>query len=432
LTGSLIFYAWGDLKYLILLMVSIAVNYFLGLHLGKSVNFQGKARELKKKRFEEKQKKLLWAAIAGNLGVLIFFKSGLSGKEMPLGISFYTFQILSYLIDVYTGREKRESSFVCLAAYIAMFPKLLSGPIAAYGEVRGALHGREFTVERISDGMKTFTLGLVLKVLLADRLGFLWQEVQVTGFESISTPLAWLAAAAYSMKLYFDFYGYSLMAAGLGRMLGFKLPDNFRDPYMATSVREFYRRWHITLGRWFREYIYIPLGGNRGGEFRTVCNLLAVWLLTSLWHGSTANFLLWGMMIWLFIVMERQLDALGFHKLLKWKGLRILPHLYLWVVIPITWMCFAITDVAQLQIYLGRMFGLVEGLRVSAGDWLEAVKTYGYLFLIGAFACTPVFGRVYRKIKDSLPGTFLLAAFFWLCVWRIQREGQNPFMYSNF
>ena len=267
---------------------------------------------------------------------------------------------------------------------------------------------------------------------MADRLGLLWREVQVTGFESISTPLAWIAAIAYSMKLYFDFYGYSLMAVGLGQMLGFSLPSNFLNPYMASSVRIFYRRWHITLGRWFSRYVYIPLGGNRKGEWRTLGNLLCVWLLTALWHGSTVNFLIWGIMLWALIVMERQLTRLGMGKFVSRGVLRALPHLYLWLVIPISWMCFAITDLSQLGIYLGRMSGMTEGIYVNADDWKNAVMNYGVLLLAGGFACTPALEKLFDKWKDRLPGMLLLIALFWLCVWRLQVEGQNPFMYLNF
>ena len=432
LSGSLVFYALGEPQYLILLMVSVVVNYFLGLHLGQGARKRSKDKRQKKSKFELKRKILFIAAVAGNVGVLVLFKSGMADGNLPIGISFYTFQILSYLTDVYRGEEAREPSFLRLATYITMFPQLISGPIVHYGEVRDSLKQRGFTAEGVQDGLKVFTVGLVLKVLLADRIGLLWREVQVTGFESISTPLAWMAAVAYSLKIYFDFYGYSLMAMGLGRMLGFELPENFRNPYMARSVRDFYRRWHITLGRWFCKYVYIPLGGNRKGEFRTVCNLLAVWFLTSIWHGSTGNFLIWGMLLWLFIVMERQLEALGLLKVFEKKGLRLLPHLYLWVVIPITWMCFAITDVSELHVYLGRMFGTVEGIRISAGDWLKALKNYGGLFAVGGLACTPALQKLFRKGKDSLPGILILVVLFWLCVWRLQVEGQNPFMYLRF
>lgn len=428
LAGSLIFYSFGESKYLILLMVSVLANYFTGLRLEQMPRQKGKQNKQKKIKYDRRRKRILFAAVVINIGVLAICKVMFDENELPLGISFYTFQILSYLIDVYKGEQRRENSFVCFATYIIMFPQLVSGPIVSYGEVREHLHKREFNTEKLQEGLKVFTMGLAAKVLLADRLGLLWREVQVTGFESISTPLAWLAAAAYSMKIYFDFYGYSLMAVGLGRMLGFELPENFQTPYMSGSVREFYRRWHITLGRWFCRYIYIPLGGNRKGELRTVLNLLAVWGLTAVWHGSTKNFLIWGMLLWLLIVFERQLKALGADKLLR-GPLRAIPHLYLWTAIPVTWICFAVTDVSQLQVYLGRMFGATEGIRVSTGDWLKALQTYWYLFALGAIGCTPALQKLFRKWKDSLVGTLILVALFWLCVWRIQVEGNNPFMY---
>lgn len=432
LTGSLIFYGVGEPKYLILLMVSVLVNYVLALHLGRGARQKGKNKRQKKNKYQKKRRWLFAAALIGNIGILVLFKTVSGEVGLPLGISFYTFQILSYLIDVYKGEQRKETSFVRLATYVTMFPQLIAGPIVSYGEVRDSLHERSFTVESLTEGLKVFTVGLACKVLLADRLGLLWREVQVTGFESISTPLAWLAAIAYSMKIYFDFYGYSLMAIGLGRILGFELPENFRTPYMARSVRDFYRRWHMTLGRWFCRYVYIPLGGNRRGELRTVCNLLIVWGLTAVWHGSTANYLIWGMLLWLLIVLERRLSILGADRIFRRGPLKAVPHLYLWAIIPVTWVCFAVTDVFQLQVYLGRMFGVMEGFRVSAGDWMKALQNYGYLFGIGALACTPVLEKLFVKWKDSFLVNLILTALFWLCVWRLQVEGQNPFMYLGF
>lgn len=432
LMGSLVFYAFGEPEYLWLLIISVSVNYFLGLHLARGARLKKKDKKQGKRKLEYKRKVLLTIAVAGNIGILAAFKSGIGAGGLPLGISYYTFRILSYLIDVYKGEETKETSFLRLATYITMFPQLLSGPIATYGEVREEIYEREFSAKSIQTGLKVFTMGLVFKVLLADRLGLLWREVQVTGFESISTPLAWIAAVAYSMKLYFDFNGYSLMAVGLGQMLGFSLPSNFKNPYMASSVRNFYRRWHITLGRWFCRYVYIPLGGNRKGEWRTIFNLLCVWLLTALWHGCTLNFLIWGIMLWALIVMERQAERLGAGRLLSHGIGKALPHLYLWFVIPVSWMCFAITDLSQLGTYLGRMFGMVEGICVSADDWRKALMNYGALFAAGGFACTPALQKLFQRFKDSLPGMLLLIALFWLCVWRIQTEGQNPFMYLNF
>lgn len=432
LAGSLIFYALGEPRYLVLLMVSVLLNYMAGLHLEKSSRQKGKDKRQKKSKYEKRRRRMFVAAITVNIGVLVLFKVVAGKNGLPLGISFYTFQVMSYLIDVYQGEQKRETSFIRFATYVTMFPQLISGPIVRYGEVSDSLRQRRFSLETLEEGMKVFTVGLAFKVLLADRLGLLWHDVQVTGFESISTPMAWLAAIAYSMKIYFDFYGYSLMAIGLGKALGFELPENFRMPYMACSVRDFYRRWHITLGRWFCRYVYIPLGGNRRGELRTVCNLLAVWLLTAIWHGSTANFLIWGMLLWLLIVFERQLSALGFDKVFHKGPLKAIQHLYLWIVIPVTWVCFAVTDVSQLQIILGRMFGVMEGIRVSAGDWMRALQNYWYLLGIGAVACTPVLQKVFRRSKDSFFCKLILVVLFWLCIWRIQVEGQNPFMYFNY
>ena len=431
LSGSLIFYALGEPKYLGILLLSVGVNYLFGLGLERV----GKHRSNDKKyrlKLNRKRKTVLGTAVLFNIGLLAMFKCGVGGLRLPMGISFYTFQSMSYLLDVYRGEQKRETSLPTLATYITMFPQLLSGPIVSYGEVRERLHRREFDARGIQEGLKVFTMGLASKVLLADRVGLLWQDVQVKGFESISTPLAWLGAVAFSMKIYFDFYGYSLMASGLGRMLGFELPENFRDPYMACSVREFYRRWHITLSRWFCKYVYIPLGGNRRGEFRTVCNLLAVWFLTSIWHGVTPNFLIWGMMLWLAIVIERQLGGLGAGRLTQ-RGLgKLCSRLYVWTVIPITWVCFAVTDIDQLQIYLGRMFDVFPGVNVSRMDWHRALEDYGRLLALGALGCTPVFRKVFGWLKDTIVGFILLAALFWLCVWRLQVEGQNPFMYLQF
>lgn len=409
-----------------LLLVSLIVNYFLGLHLG-----EGKKRHQdKKSKFYKRKRLLLAAAIVGNLSLLVFYKGadGLGmGVTLPIGISFYTFQILSYLIDVYRGEVLREYSFVRLAVYITMFPRMVSGPIVRYGEVKRSLERRTCTAAGFQSGLKVFVVGLTAKVLLADRIGILWHDAQTIGFVSLSSGMTWLAAIAYSMQLYFDFYGYSLMAVGLGRMMGFELPENFQTPYMARTVREFYRRWHMTLGGWFRQYVYIPVGGSRKGELCTVLNLLLVWFLTALWHGFTPNFLLWGGILWACIVLERQLARTGLGKKLK-----LLPHLYLWAVIPVTWMCFAIQDLDQLEICLGRMFGLVSGINVRANDWLDSIQQYGYLFAAAFIGCTPLVEKVYRKFRDTWFGEIVLVLLFWLCVWRISIEGNNPFMYLHF
>jgi len=416
--GSMVFYAYGDLRGLGLLAVSTVVNYIL-------------ARVIR-------GRKGLMAALAVNIGVLIFFKYYQGGAMLPMGISFYTFQMVSYLVDVYRGEVAAERNIINFAAYVMMFPKLVMGPITSYKDLRRQLRRRRCDAECMQDGLKLFILGLCGKVLLADRLALLWNEVQVTGFESISTPLAWIAAVAYSLQLYFDFMGYSVMAMGLGRMLGFKLPENFRQPYMATSMREFYRRWHMSLGNWFCKYVYIPLGGSRRGEGRTIRNLLAVWLLTSLWHGTTGNFLVWGMGICLLIILERQVGWLWRRITKDRDGGRArgivsgICHLYLLAVVPVTWMCFAIPDLEQLGIYLGRMFGLNHAVAMYVGDWQKALSDYGLLLAAGMVASTPLARWVYQKTERKWLGMILLAAGFWFCVHRILLQGENPFLYLNF
>ena len=427
---SLVFYAWGEPFFIVLLLFMCFVDWAVS---------QG----IYKYRGTGKSKAFLVLGCVIDLGLLAFFKytvfiltetqswfgfpSVVPKIALPIGISFYTFQILSYQIDVYRGEVSREYSFLKFATYVIMFPKLISGPITRYGDISDSLTERTFTVRGLEDGMKLFILGLAAKVLLADRVGILWHEVQVTGFESISTPLAWLAAIAYSMEIYFDFWGYSLMAMGLGRMMGIELPANFRRPYMARSVRDFYRRWHMTLGQWFCRYVYIPLGGSRQGELRTIFNLLVVWMLTAFWHGAGWNFFCWGGLLWICIVLERQLGRLKFvHKM------KVLPHIYLWLVIPMSWMCFAITDLSQLQVYLDKMLWLVPGFSGGYEDAWKALSTYGGLLLVSGLACTPVIEKLYHKWQDKLLVKVLLAGLFWYCIWRLLLEGNNPFMYFSF
>jgi alginate O-acetyltransferase complex protein AlgI len=419
LAGSIVFYGYGDLRFLPLLIISVLCNYMFGIHV---------AHKKKESKAHHRIRRTLFVlALIGNAGLLVLSKMMAGIWGLPLGISFYTFQIISYLADVYRGRVAGERSILRFADYIVMFPKLISGPITRYASLEESMRNREFHAEGIQEGLKVFVLGLALKVLLADRIGIFWNDVQVTGFVSLSTPQAWLGAIAFSFSLYFDFFGYSLMAIGLGRMLGFTLPDNFNNPYTSRSIREFYRRWHITLGMWFRDYIYIPLGGSRRGEVRTIFNLLLVWVLTGLWHGSTLNFLLWGLSLWLFIVLERL-----FGRMKIWREMVILPHLYLWVVIPVTWMFFAIPDLSQLLTYLGRMFALTPGVNIQIGDWMHALKTYWILFVSCALAATPLLGFLFRKLKGHVIGQVVLGMLFWFCVWRIWVSGENVFMYFRF
>lgn len=368
---------------------------------------------------------LLLLAVGLNVSVLFWVKVT---ECLPLGISFYTFQVISYLVDVYRGKIRRETSLIRFATYIMMFPQLIMGPIVEYGEVRGELKRRKVNAKDIEQGGMLFVAGLFCKVVLSDKLGILWNDVWVTGYENISTPLAWITAISYSLKLYFDFYGYSLMAIGLGNLMGFHLPENFRLPYMAGSVSEFYRRWHMTLGRWFKQYIYIPLGGNRQGLFLTVCNLWIVWILTGFWHGCSWNFLLWGIFLWFFIALEKVL-----HKLFgqaKWpQKIKWLSHVYVWLVIPVSWIFFAISDLGQLQIFMHRMFALGQVVCENPGDYLMILRDYGVLLAMGLFGITPWAAKLYRKCCEKKWFMVCMALLFWWCVHLLVSEGENPFMY---
>lgn len=429
MVGSILFYAYGEPVYVFLLVVSVFANYQVGKHLAPE---EQKAEEDKRNALG-KRRLLYIVTVAADVLVLCFFKwmpqIGLSADVtgLPLGVSFYTFQILSYLSDVYRGEILPEKSFVCLATYIVMFPQLVAGPIVNYSEVSGELKSRQHSLREVDRGLKLFVAGLTLKVLLADRLSLIWNQIQVVGFQSISTPYAWLGAVAYSMQIYFDFYGYSLMAVGLGRMLGFSLPQNFDQPYMARSIREFYRRWHITLGRWFQKYVYIPMGGSRKGRLCTVRNLFVVWVLTSFWHGSRLHFLAWGMSLFLCIVLERLLDPKG-----RLSKSRVLSHCYVCFVIPLTWMCFAISDFRELGVYFGRMFGFVEGVSVNPADLYRVLAECGGTLILGVLLCTPLPKKLFDRFQDHPICMLFLAILFWLCVEQIRQNGNNPFLYFRF
>ena len=349
-------------------------------------------------------------------------------EKLPLGISFYTFQIAAYVMDVYWKKVPEERSFINLGTYLTMFPQLIAGPIVNYAEVNKSLRKRTVTFAEFEQGIRILIIGLGAKVIVADRIGMLWNSVQTIGFNSISTKLAWLGAMAYSMELYFDFSGYSMMAIGLGKMLGFQIPVNFRFPYISKSITEFWRRWHITLGRWFRDYVYIPLGGNRRGKGRTLFNLFVVWSLTALWHGADYNFLIWGGML---------LGLMFIEKLFLYPYLeksKVLSHLYLLLVVPVTWVAFAISDVHQLGIYLARMFPFVriETGVINPQDFMNYLQDYAGLLLIGAIFSTPLPAKIYGRIKNSVVGTFAVAVIFFLSMYYLAISENNPFLYFNF
>lgn len=432
LIGSLCFYALGDIRYLPLIIVSVFINYLA-------------VRQMIRHRNHEKI--WLFVSLVYNIGTLFFFKYSnflienvntllrinhyekdlpLLNLGLPLGISFYTFQIISCVVDVYRKEIKEELTFFRFATYVTMFPKILSGPITSYGEISDELITRKYNIFKIEMGLRLFILGLGMKVLVADRIGMLWNDIQTIGFQSISTPLAWLGSMAYSIQIYLDFQGYSLMAIGIGRMLGFHLPNNFNHPYMSKSVTEFWRRWHMTLGMWFRSYVYIPLGGNRYGMKRLVANLLAVWILTGLWHGASWNFILWGFLLFLLILLEKL-----FYKPLLDRS-RILARLYMLFVMPVTWMIFAINGSKNLIIYLGRMFGFSHGINVNQYDYIRYLGQYKWMFLIGGFLCFPYGRRLFNRFQNSLACTIFLLFLFWYSVYLISNGVNNPFLYFKF
>lgn len=416
--GSIVFYTYGEAAYVLLLLASVVVNYLIGVEMNSQ---WARGSDISRRV-------LLFTALFYDFGMLFFFKYSGMTEKLPLGISFYTFQIAAYVMDVYWKKVPEERSFINLGTYLTMFPQLIAGPIVNYAEVNKNLRKRTVTFAEFEQGIRILIIGLGAKVIVADRIGMLWNSVQTIGFNSISTKLAWLGAMAYSMELYFDFSGYSMMAIGLGKMLGFQIPVNFRFPYISKSITEFWRRWHITLGRWFRDYVYIPLGGNRRGKGRTLFNLFVVWSLTALWHGADYNFLIWGGML---------LGLMFIEKLFLYPYLeksKVLSHLYLLLVVPVTWVAFAISDVHQLGIYLARMFPVVriETGVINPQDFMNYLQDYAGLLLIGAIFSTPLPAKIYGRIKNSVVGTFAVAVIFFLSMYYLAISENNPFLYFNF
>jgi alginate O-acetyltransferase complex protein AlgI len=337
---------------------------------------------------------------------------------------------VSYVIDVYRKKVSSEKSYVSLGAYICMFPQLIAGPIVVYSDISKSLKERKISAFDFDDGLRTFIIGLGYKVIIANQIGTLWNEVCTIGYESLSTPIAWLGAFAYSMQLFFDFWGYSMMAIGLGRMLGFAIPENFRFPYVARSVTEFWRRWHITLGAWFREYVYIPLGGNRKGRLRTVFNLFVVWFLVGFWHGAAWNFILWGVMIFILLVIEKNLT-------LRWLNAdniiaNIISHLYVILYILVSWTIFAISDFKELGTYLIHMFDFSWFNSLDIEIFVGLIKDYWWLLALSIILATPLPRKMFDKIRSRFAGTVILFAVFWICVYYLSIGENNPFLYFRF
>lgn len=432
LIASLVFYAWGEPVYVLLMMFSIAANFAFGLLIDKN---RGSAR---------KMKLMLTLSVVIDLALLCVFKytdfvieninKAFGGNmdllylALPIGISFYTFQAMSYTIDVYRNNVKVQRNIIDFGMYISLFPQLIAGPIVRYSDVENQLTERNCDLKAFSDGLFRFIIGLGKKVLLANQIGALWNEIYAMGGHS-SALMAWLGAIAFTFQIYFDFSGYSDMAIGLGGMLGFRFPENFRYPYQSDSITEFWRRWHITLSTWFKEYLYIPLGGNRKGLARQTLNLLIVWSLTGFWHGAGWNFIMWGLYYFVILFIEKLF-------LLKWlkKAPKAIGHIYALILIVIGWVIFACDDVSVLLPYLASMFGANGAV---GGLDLYYLGTRAVLLIVLAIGSTQLPKLVAEKLPLGEKPKFALKAVFGLALLCLSMafligDSYNPFLYFRF
>ena len=422
--GSILFYASGEGLLVLVLLFTTLANYLVG-----AVNWDKPGRR-RSKGLKAQRRQYALAAVGLDTAILVGFKllaAFVRADLLPIGISFYIFKMISFQLDIYWDRLEEQPGFMDTAAYFTMFPQLTQGPIMRYQEGRFYQEGRRVTLRQVESGLVYFVMGLGMKVLLADRIGLLWNDISRVGYDSISTPLAWMGAFAYSFQLYFDFWGYSLMAGGLGMMLGFRFIENFDHPYAANGIADFYRRWHKTLGAWFRDYIYIPLGGSREGALSTMGNLMIVWLLTGFWHGSSWNFILWGLVLGMLIVMEKFI----FHWFLD--HIPFLGTVVVWILIPLTWVIFAITDLKSLALYFTRLFPFFGGaVTVYSGDFIDYLKDYWPLFVSSVLLCVPATFNLIVNFRKSRAAIIVLTVVFWISVYFINSSAANTFMYFKF
>lgn len=427
--ASLMFYAWGEPVYVSIMIFSTVLDYTCGRIID---------------RFREHKlipKLGLGLSLIGNLGMLGFFKyadffisntNALLGTHwdllriaLPIGISFYTFQTMSYTIDLYRGKIQVQKNIIAFGAYVAMFPQLIAGPIVTYATVEKELNHREVTFEDFGLGAMRFIEGLGKKVLIANNIGLLWDQILNTPINNLSIIGAWLGAISFGLQLYFDFSGYSDMAIGLGRMLGFRFPENFNYPYIAKSVSDFWRRWHMTLTGWFREYVYIPLGGNRVSKPRFYLNILIVWFLTGFWHGAGWNFILWGLFFAALMIIERSF-------LLKY--LERLPsfisRFYLLFVVTISWVLFAHDSLEQAISYLKVMFGIGTNSFINTPS-LYAITNFYVLIIIGIVFATPLMNNLKARLNEWVVFAFYVVTLFLSTAYLVDATF-NPFLYFRF
>lgn len=430
---SLFFYAWGEPYYVLIMIISILINFLSGIAIDRH---EGRMR-----------KAWLIFALVFNLSLLAVFKYtgffveninhifGLSvftpSISLPIGISFYTFQSLSYIIDVYRNRTRAQESLISVALYISLFPQLIAGPIVRYTTIEEQIRERHITLLSFGEGVRRFLLGLGKKVLIANTLGEFVDLAFAYSPVNLSTSTAWLAILAYALQIYFDFSGYSDMAIGLGKMLGFEFEENFNYPYISRSASEFWRRWHISLGTWFRDYLYIPLGGNRVGLARGARNLFIVWFLTGLWHGASWNFVLWGLWFGFFIFFER--TAIGKSLI----GTKYLSRVYLVLIVLIGWVMFRSDGLSYALTYFQVMF-TEHGNAVANVNTIVYLRQYGISLLIGILAATPMWELISIKIRGlsvkwhEIGQAIFYTLVFLLVILSLVNSTYNPFIYFRF
>lgn len=437
LISGLIFYAWGEPVYVLIMIVSTLIDYTAGLLIYRF----DKSKTIKRI--------CLIVSLLMNLGLLGVFKySGFIMQNidiifgtslydpnhalpLPIGISFFTFQSMSYTIDMYMGKIKVQKNPISFAAFVTLFPQIVAGPIVRYDDIAKELDDRTVNLDCIYEGILKFITGVGKKVLIANNIGMLWTSVKGMETSELSVLTAWLGILAFTLQIYFDFSGYSDMAIGLGKMMGFNFPQNFNYPYQSKSISEFWRRWHITLGAWFKSYVYFPLGGSRKGKGRTVFNLAVVWLLTGIWHGASWNFILWGVLYGLVIIME---------KLFLGKILERIPDFFSWlytiVLVILGWVLFDTADIPTALGYMGTMFG--GGGTLVDNTAMYYLINYGVMFVIGTFACTDIFSRAAEWLKEKMPllvnysTPIAKTAIMVLSTAYLADATYNPFLYFNF
>lgn len=430
--ANLVFYGWGEPVFVTLMLFSTVVDYVNGYFIDKY-----RANKKVAKRF-------LLASIFINLGLLCFFKyTGFLTETLnilpfvslpvlaiplPIGISFYTFQTMSYTIDVYRDDCPVQKNIISFGTYVSLFPQLIAGPIVRYKDVAYQMDHRKETLEQFTHGVKVFMVGLAKKLLIANQMGLMWDTIRQNS-EANGVLGSWIGIIAYSFQIYFDFSGYSDMACGLGNMLGFEFLKNFNYPYISKTITEFWRRWHISLGTWFKEYVYIPLGGNRKGTKRMIINLLIVWGLTGFWHGASLNFIIWGLYFGVILIIE---------KMFLMKRLEKLPafiqHLYALFLIVFGWVIFYFDKPNDLFTYIGTLFDGSKGL---IGDYaLTTVISYLPLLIVAAVASTPLAANIYGRIKNYnwcwVPESVMTAAGLMICTATLVSQSYNPFIYFRF